>query len=279
MNYPRIIAKVYNEPWCITQEKHYAIQSALDMRLSGALLPIGERDSMAERMVEGDIANIRVIPVHGIMGKHLSGIEMDCGGCSVDSVSGMLDAAAADESVAGILLDINSPGGTVAGIPELGAQIAAITTRKPVVGFTDLECCSAAYWTASQCTAIYGTPSSCIGSIGVYMATLDKSRALEDAGIKVNAFSAGKYKLSGAPFKPLTDEERQMFQNGVDKIYNQFKGAVTSKRRLKDEHMQGQTFDGDEAANIGMIDGVVQSMNEALGILAALTKKERKDDY
>jgi protease-4 len=276
MSYPRIISKVYNEPWCITPAKHRAIQRALEYKLAGMPMPgmpePEDGDPEDEEMTVSNMGGVAVIPIHGILGKHLSGMEMMCGGCSVDSVCGMIESACDDELCKAIVLDINSPGGTVTGIPELANCIAECATEKPVYAFTDSECCSAAYWLASQCTAIYATPSSSVGSIGVYVALLDESRALEDAGIKVNAISAGKWKLSGAPFRPLSEDERAMFQAGVDKTYAAFKAAVTSKRQCADEVMQGQSFDGDDAVTAGLVDGLVNDIDEVVEFAAALTE-------
>jgi protease-4 len=173
-----------------------------------------------------------------------------------------MDEALMDDSVSRIMFDFQSPGGTVGGIPELGRKIA--NSAKPTIGWTDSQCCSGAYWLASQCERFYTSESCDVGSIGVYMALLDESRALENEGIKINAISAGKFKLAGAPFKPLTDEERKMFQAGVDKIYTQFKEAVSRNRSLPDSVMQGQVYDGQEAADLGLSDGMLENIQEAL---------------
>ncbi|WP_172682970.1 S49 family peptidase [Verrucomicrobium spinosum] len=79
------------------------------------------------------------------------------------------------------------------------------------------------YWLASQADVIAAAPSSCIGSIGVYMALLDETRALEMEGYTVNLIKAGKHKAMGASFQKLTDEERAIFQGQVDSIYADFK--------------------------------------------------------
>ena len=95
--------------------------------------------------------------------------------------------------------------------------------------------------------------------------TLDMTKAMEESGIKVNAVFAGKYKLLGASFKSLADDERAILQKGVDKIYVQFKQAMESYRMVSDEHFgNGLVFDGEEAAQIGFTDGVVESMDEIL---------------
>lgn len=275
MKLPHIIRKVYSQPWCIDPVVHRSIQRALEAHLEGltAQIPMPESEIPEDERMEmyGD-NGLCVVPIHGIIGKHLSGLEMACGGCSLDSVSAMLEDAVKDPECKAILLDINSPGGTVTGVPELADEIAEANKIKPVIAFTDAECCSAAYWLASQASAIYATPSSSVGSIGVYIALLDESRALENAGVKVNAIHAGKWKLAGAPFKPLTDEERKMFQDSVDKTHAQFKSAVSRGRNISEDSMQGQCFDGDEALTAGLIDGHFTNIAGAIEAALALTK-------
>ena len=270
MKLPRILRKVYDEPWLITPPVHRSIQRALEAHLEGinpSLDGLLEDETMGEYQLDG----VSVIPIHGIIGKHLSGLEMACGGCSLDSVDAMIDEAAQDPSVRAVLLDVNSPGGTVTGVPETAAKIAKLAEQKPVIAFTDSEMCSAAYWLASQANAIYATQSATVGSVGVYLALLDESRALENAGIKVNAISSGKFKLAGAPFKPLTDDERAMFQAGVTKLHDQFKAAILSKRNIQAGNLEGQCFDGEEAIDANLVDGIT-SFEEAMMLTAALTK-------
>jgi ClpP class serine protease len=84
-------------------------------------------------------------------------------------------------------------------------------------------------------------------------------------GVNLQEFSAGKYKTMGAYWKPLSKEEGKMIQESVDKIYEQFKEAIQMRRQVADEFMQGQTFDGPEAMWAGLIDGVVEGMEELVG--------------
>lgn len=205
----------------------------------------------------------RIIPVHGVLGKHLSELEMMCGGCDVDTVSQMIDLAMGDQNVKRLIFDFRSPGGEVTGIPELAAKIAAITSKE-TIAFTDSLCCSAALWLAEQCHHFVVTPSSQVGSIGVWCAYMDSSGAMEKAGQRMQAISAGKYKLMGAYWKPLTDEERAMLQASVDSTYAEFKEAVNVRRVVDDKYMQGQVFDGDEAVEYGIADATVQGLHELL---------------
>jgi protease-4 len=260
-SYPQIIAKVYEQPWLITPAKHRAIRQVIERRLDGGMGEDcdGEDNVKPEMMMDGTTA---IIPINGVIGKHLSMLETMCGGCDLDMVSTMIDAAVADSNCTKILFNVNSPGGTVTGVPELARKIA--NCQKPTVAFTDSMCCSAALWLASQCNQFYCTESSDIGSVGVYSVYLDESRALDKEGVTVNAITAGKYKMTGASFRPMTDDERKMLQANVDKIYSQFKEAVTRNRVIADDDMQGQVFDGQEACEKGFCDGLVDDITDVL---------------
>lgn len=258
-NFPQIIAKVYREPWLIVPHRHRAIQTTIEAHMDGGGEVDMEDSDTAEMAQDGDTA---IIPVYGIIGKHLSMLETMCGGCDLDVVGAMIDAAENDLSVKRILLNFRTPGGTVTGVPEMGRKIAAI--KKPTIAFTDSECCSAGYWLASQCKQFFMTESATTGSIGVYSVYEDWTKALAMEGIKVNAISSGKFKLSGAYFKEMTDEERAMFQAKSDKIHSDFKAAARHYREIPDEAMQGQCFDGVEAVNVGLVDGLVEDIGELL---------------
>ncbi len=265
MKYPHIIDKVCREFWALTPNAHDAIVSALAAHLDGGnkvFFGDEERDpdnAPKEYEVIGDTAIIRV---HGVLGKHLSRMETKCGGCSMDSVAQMLDVAAHNYSVRKIFMDFNSPGGTVTGTPELARKIAE--SPKRTFAFCDSDCCSGALWLASQCKTFWVTQSSNIGSVGVRMILMDYTEALKKEGIKVNSISSGKYKLTGAYFKPLEPDEYDMLKAESDRIHEQFKTAVTSNRKIPNEHMEGQIYRGEIAVQHGFIDGLVESKEEAL---------------
>lgn len=271
IHYPHILGKVLKDFWALTEEKHFAILSALEARLAGDVGHVFMDDGGAQpdpdEYCDGtyfESNGTAVIPVYGILGKHLSGMEMDCGGCSLDRLASMVDVAAQSSRIKRILLNISSPGGTVTGTPEMADVIAEACDQKEVWAFTDSDCCSGALWLASQAQKFYCTKSSNIGSVGVRMVLLDFSEAYKKEGVKVNPIFSGKYKLSGASFKPLEDDEREMFQAESDRIHAEFKSAVISVRPVAEEFLQGQVFRGEMAAQIGMVDGLVSDLDEVL---------------
>lgn len=272
MKYPLIAAKVFNEPWAVTDETLAAIWRAV---AEGVALPVPraigpdwprEEDEEDEANEPDGRGMSRVIPVFGILGKHLDSMEMACGGCSMDRVSALLTAADKDPDCERIVMAFHSPGGTVMGTPELAAKIRDVGTRKPVIAFTDGQCCSAALWLASQADTFLCSPSSMVGSVGVRCLVLDQSEKLAKEGIKVESFTSGKFKDLGASYKPLSDEERAMLTARVDSIGKAFRAALTASRTIAAEDMEGQTFSGEEAVAKGFSDGLANDLEEVLEI-------------
>ena len=186
------------------------------------------------------------------------------GATSSEEIGDALREAAGREDIKAVFLNIDSPGGTVAGTPELANAVAALDKKKPVYAFSSGLMCSAAYWVASQARAIYATPSAQVGSIGVVQAVIDNSAALDKAGIKVEVFSVGKYKAMGAPGTPLTDDQRELIQSNLAEIAAEFHDAVLSRgRSIPAEAMEGQTFSGKQAQRHNLA-GMVADRAEAM---------------
>ena len=270
---PHIISKVTRQPWVITGEKLTAIMDVLESRQLGDFRAMDypgdddrEEDSGRSEYREFQTAagTIAVIPVHGILGKHISSLEAACGGCSLDTLQSQLKTALGSSRISRVLLDISSPGGTVTGTPETAQLIAKLAAVKPVWAYTDSEACSGALWLAAQCSRFYASESSSVGSCGVRMVLLDYTKKMEEEGVKVNAIASGKFKLLGAPFKALTEEERGMLQSESDRIHAEFQAAVNAVRPVAEEYLQGQVYRGEEAAGYGFTDGVVNDLDEVL---------------
>lgn len=263
--FPHIIAKLFYEPLVITPQRHAVLCQMIEARMAGSAM-----DTEAEKAPEKDTAITTlgatvIIPVHGTLVRYPEDIAMSECGCDMETLGARIDNAEHDPKVKRVVYDFRTPGGDVTGVPELGRKIQA--SRKETIGFTASQCCSGGMWLAAQCQRLYATASSRVGSVGVYTMTMDYTRMLEKEGVSVNAIHAGKYKLLGAYWKPLAEDERAILQKRVDKIYGEFKAAMESHRVVSDEHFgNGLTFDGEEAAEMGFTDGVVDSLEDVLGM-------------
>ena len=186
------------------------------------------------------------------------------GATSSEDIGEALREAGERDDIKAVFLNIDSPGGTVAGTPELAAAVKALNGSKPVYAFSSGLMCSAAYWIASQARAIYATPSAQVGSIGVVQAVIDNTAALDQAGLKVEVFSVGKYKAMGAPGTSLTDDQRELIQSNLAEIAAEFHDAVLSRgRAIPAEAMEGQTFSGKQAQRYNLA-GMVPDRADAM---------------
>jgi protease-4 len=219
-----------------------------------------------------------VVPVKGMISKGLTELESLCGACDVHDIEEMLEECHRDPAIKTIILDVDSPGGTSVGVLELANRIK--NCSKEVISFTSSECCSAAYWLASQAGAgFYATPSSCIGSIGVYIAYPDCSEAYKMEGVKMDVIRSGLFKAAGVPGTSLDANQRKMLQDEVDEIHAEFKQSVKSVRSfVEDSSMEGQTFSGKKAAEAGLVTGLVNGFDEMMESLNAGIAEQMEAD-
>lgn len=218
------------------------------------------------KRVSGSIA---VLPIFGVIEQRRSWYS-DIG---ADAVGSILDDLMANDSIGAVVLNIDSPGGSVSGIPELGDKIRGYrdTGSKPVYAIANSMAASAAYWIGSQATKLFVTPSGEVGSIGVWSMHQDVSGWLEKLGVNVTLISAGKYKVEGHPFAPLEEEARAAIQADVDHYYGMFldavaKGRGVSAKTVKNDFGEGRMIQAEEAVRRGMTDGVA-TLGELLGAI------------
>ena len=213
--------------------------------------------------------SVAVVKVMGTLMKQRSSM----GGTSTIDLRRQVRMAAADPGIYGILLAIDSPGGSVAGIDDLAKDVKAARRKKPVHAHIDDLGASAAYWIASQAEVIYAnSPTALVGSIGSLLTIYDVSQAAERDGIKALVFATGPLKASGAPGTPVTDEQQAYFQSLVDATQEHFDAAVRSGRgmsaaQLKDVR-SGAVFPAAVAQERKLIDGI-RGLESTLEALAA----------
>lgn len=206
--------------------------------------------------------SVAVIPVYGVVEHRSDWLTEMFGGTSVDTIRESLAAQLADPGVRAIVLDIDSPGGTVAGLTEIAAEMRrARGGEKPIVAVANSLAASAAYWLASQADEVVVTPSGSVGSIGVYAVHQDVSRMLDEMGVTTTIISAGPHKTEGNEFEPLTEEARADLQSRVDASYAQFLADVAAGRRVTTEKVEadfggGRVLVAKQALAAGMVDRV-----------------------
>lgn len=285
MRLSHIVEHVYFRPWAISPQGWETVHRLVQSKLAGDV----ERLVMAQRPATedddgGDLFGARqdiekrgrvaVIPIAGVIGKRIGLIGRMCGGADTEDIEANLKSAAADPGVDLIMLDIDSPGGSVTGVPELASVVRWIDGVKPVYAHTETMAASAAYWLASQTRGIFATQTAYVGSVGVYCALLDESRAYALQGYEVEVIKAGKFKGEGVPGTSISDEFRAALQREVNQVYEWFVADVRRGRpAVAQDDMQGQAYYAGDAAQRGMIDAVVGSID---GAIARATKQENK---
>ncbi|MCK5299792.1 MAG: signal peptide peptidase SppA [Candidatus Aenigmarchaeota archaeon] len=177
---------------------------------------------------------------------------------SIKETINYIETANKSKDIKGIILLIDSPGGTVLASKDLAKAIEQI--EKPNVVLIRQMGASGAYWAASASDYIIADEVSMIGSIGVIGSYLNFNNLLEDYNVSYERLIAGQYKDMGSPFKELTDEERAKFQGTIDDIYDIFIRDIAEKRGLSIEDTRGlatgEIYLGKEAMEKGLIDKI-----------------------
>lgn len=265
------LAFCLSTPWAMLPERMQAYASVLARRygdkasyradVESEMTP-GVDVNAGPRGGSGRQGAIAVIPVYGTIVQRASQLGMCEGGTSTQQISQALQSALADETVSSILLDIDSPGGSVFGVSELADEIIAARKKKPVCAIANSMAASAAYWIGCSASEFYMTPGGQVGSIGVWTAHEDWSKALEQEGVKVTLISAGKYKVEGHPYGPIDAEALAFQQAGVNDYYGAFTKAVSRGRDVPIDSVrngmgQGRVLGADAAIAEKMVDGAM----------------------
>jgi signal peptide peptidase SppA len=275
MKYQRVAAYVADTLWALHPSKLAEMLAVLAFRASGKEFTDAEieariGDAAAARQAPTSRGAVAVIPIRGVIAHRISGMEDTSGGTSCEKIATMIDRVVS-ESVGTIVYDFDTPGGTVPGIQELAAKMFALRGQVRQIAQLNSLAASAGYWLAAQCDERICMPSGAAGSIGVYTAHQDLSQALEREGIDITLISAGKYKVEGSPFGPLSPEAKAVKQASVDAAYAQFtkdvaRGLGVSPADVRNGYGEGRVLDAKDAKAAGLIDRIA-TMEETLGRL------------
>jgi signal peptide peptidase SppA len=254
---PNILNAFDSAVWAIEETKWLAIREFLYTRSLGKESKI-EAGARPTPKIAGRIA---VLPLDGCIAHH-AGMEMEIsGGTSTVAFGKAFDDAVANRDIGAIVIDCNSPGGTVEGVPELAEKIFKARGTKPIYAIANANMNSAAYWICSAADQVFATPSANVGSIGVFTVHTDTSKMEADLGVKRTVISAGKYKSEAAPGVPLTDAAENALQDRVDEVYGMFSSFVAKARGASLKSVQGgfgegRSISAKQALEAGMIDKI-----------------------
>lgn len=288
-DFGRLAQEIKDKPLAILPHKAEVIVCALQNRLgilktqtiNGVVLEakeMADRAAMAQDAVrpresrrtfhaDGDIA---VIPVDGTLVHRFGWLDPISGMTGYDGLGVKLRDAMSDPDIRGIWLDIDSPGGSVAGLFAFAEQLANATLSeggKPIYAYVNECACSAAYLIASVCDRVYGPQDAMVGSIGSVCIHFDVSNMMNEAGINVTVMRSGERKMRGNQYENLDEEFVAKMQASLDGIRDRFADMVSMGRNISAQQAlktEADWFEGQEAVDLGLMDAVV-SEAEAWG--------------
>lgn len=288
-NLAHISSQAFNEPLLLEPVYARTFFSALGKEVGAESIEIPQENRIlsAEEMEEATASfsagngarvakpyrvdnGIAVVPVTGTLVHKLGSMRPYSGMTGYDGITRNLQMATDDPEVRGILLDIDSPGGQVAGAFDCADMIHRLGQKKPVWALASDMACSAAMLIASACSHRLVTQTGRMGSIGVLMAHSDNSGALEKIGVDITLIFSGNHKVDGNPYEKLPDAVRADFQKKMDETRKMFAGKVAGYMGLSLAHVMGTeaaVFDGKGAVAARLADEVVNSA-DALALMA-----------
>jgi signal peptide peptidase SppA len=257
---------IQDKPWAIHPAKLDEIQTFIDSRLTDKTPDffIEGRAPGKSGLRAGDVYEIQdgvaVIPVYGVLEKRANLVSDFSGGTSTQLLKRNLEAALRDDQVQTILLDVDSPGGSVDGTKAVADFILENRWKKPMLAFANGMAASAAYWIASAAGEVMAEDTALVGSIGVALTHFDRSGRDAQQGIRRTQIFSGRYKRIASDEKPLTEEGQAYLQGIVDSYYEIFVEAIARNRAVSFQRAlsmaDGKEFIGRQALEAGLVDSI-----------------------
>lgn len=271
---------ILNSPWAIVPEKLREIQSIYMTHLRGEKIDLKAIESRIGQPLNNERKNydvingVAILQVDGVIAKKMNLFTRISGGVSSQIIGNDFKQIMSNPDIKAVIINIDSPGGTVDGTQELARMISSHKGVKPIVSFSDGMIASAAYWIGAAADQIYISGDNVeVGSIGVVTQHIDVSGWESKNGIKTTEITAGKYKRIASEYAPLSESGRAYIQDILDQIYSTFVQDVASFRsvsvdRVLEDMADGRIFLGRKAIVAGLVDGV-STLDEIINKLAA----------
>ncbi|MBO8177210.1 MAG: signal peptide peptidase SppA [Bacillus sp. (in: Bacteria)] len=189
-----------------------------------------------------------------------------------------LNAVKEDDSIAGVVLRVNSPGGGVVESAEIHEKLVEIIeeTKKPVYVSMGSMAASGGYYISAPATKIFASPETLTGSLGVILQSINYSELAEKYGVEFVTIKSGPYKDILSPTRPVTEEEKNILQELINRSYEGFVKVIAEGRGMSESEVRkiadGRIYDGRQAKQLNLIDefgyleDVIIAMKEDLGI-------------
>lgn len=294
--FARVASRLFNAPLMLRPEKAEMLCAALVDRLGIAKLDsidgrslgaaqmrqmaMDDSDWYSKPKTAREMYEVRrgvaTICINGSLVHKLGGVEPYCGMVGYDQIERIIADAQANEEVGALLLDLDSPGGEVAGCFDFARKLRTMGARgggKPIIAFANEMACSAAYAIASQCDAVMTTETGIVGSIGVWTMLVDMTKGLSKNGIEVTMIRAGERKARGGPYEHADRETLTKLELWVDDTWRIFATLVAETRPISAQAvlaLEGDWYTGPDALGLGLVDAVdsPEAIFEAVAQLA-----------
>nr|WP_220458969.1 S49 family peptidase [Morganella morganii] len=259
--------KLFNTPLAIHPQKAEVIVSSLTERLGITQVRstmMEDDDGYFSRKARKDsgydvLEGIAVISVYGTLVQKLGTLRPYSGMTGYDGIRRVFLTAVNDPEVKGICLDIDSPGGEVAGCFDLVDLIYTERGKKPIHAILSENAFSAAYAIASAADKIFVPRTGGVGSVGVIVIHCDWSQRIKDDGLKVSIITYGNRKAESNPYVALSDEAKAAIQHDVDEMGRLFVSTVSRNRGLSEtviRNTQAACYLAAEGVQMGLADVV-----------------------
>ncbi len=266
---PLLAQKIFNTPMLMLQCDLEAIAIGMSDRFNidvSSVKAFAQENSYdTSRSYQVTKEGFAVVPVIGGMAHRGGKIDADCMPItSYELIRNDFDEAMANDDVKIIVMEFDSSGGEVSGCFDLSRHIMASRGTKPIIGFVNEACYSAAYAIACCCDEIYLTSTAGLGSIGVVCGRYDVTEFNKKMGLKIEMFVSGDFKADFSQNKPLMAAERERINSMISGLGAEFHGLVSDARGVSEDQvkeMKAGCFTGLQAVNNGLADGVM-SQNE-----------------
>ncbi len=196
-----------------------------------------------------------------------------------DDIIRQIRRYAENDSVKAIVLRIVSPGGAVAPSQEIYSEVKKAGRKKPVITSMGTVAASGGYYIASATRRIFADPGTITGSIGVIMMFSNLEKLMGKLGLGSVVFKSGKFKDTGSPYRPFSDDDKKLMQNVIADVYDQFINDVARGRKMDVEQVRkladGRIYTGRQALGHNLIDelGNMQDAISAAAKMAGITTK------
>ncbi len=257
---PHLATRVFDTPLLIAPQKLEVILGVLGPHFGldvPAPVAAAAIEAASRKPYEVTSEGIAIIPIEGTLVHKAHGMDAVSGMRSYVDIQQEVEDAATDPAVKGILLDVDSPGGEVAGVFELADTIYAARSAKPIVAVANANALSAAYLLASGAQRVYAGQSSSLGSVGVIASHLDVTGSDEKLGFKYTILHAGARKADFNPHVPLSEDARSTIEAELSRTYGLLVTAVARNRGLPEaavRETEAARYFGQDAVNVRFAD-------------------------